>query len=184
MTCIVGVVHENNVYIAGDSAGVAGYSMMVRADEKVFKKGEFLMGFTTSFRMGQLLRYKMDIPYHKPGVDTYEYMVTEFVEAARKCLKDGGFTRTESGEEFGGTFLVGYRGELFRIEGDFQVGKTLEKFDAVGCGHAIATGSLYSTKLSRQPVDRVIEALKASEQFSAGVRAPFNVVSTLDSDEK
>ena len=61
MTCIVGLVHEGVVYIGGDSAGVGGMSLTVRADEKVFQNGEFLMGFTTSFRMGQLLRYSLKL---------------------------------------------------------------------------------------------------------------------------
>ncbi len=54
MTAIVGLVHNATVYIGGDSAGVSGYSMTVRADSKVFTIGPYLMGFTTSFRMGQL----------------------------------------------------------------------------------------------------------------------------------
>ena len=66
MTCIVGLVHEGVVYIGGDSAGVAGLSLVVRADEKVLRNGDFLMGFTTSFRMGQLLRYKLDPPRRHP----------------------------------------------------------------------------------------------------------------------
>ncbi|KOR88769.1 hypothetical protein [Paenibacillus solani] len=180
MTCIVGLVDDGKVYIGGDSAGVAGLSLTIRADEKAFRKGEFIMGFTSSFRMGQLLRYKLDIPYHKPELDTYEYMVTEFVEAVRRCLKDGGYSRNDSGEESGGTFLVGYRGELFMIENDFQVGRPAAVYDAVGCGSEIAKGSLFSsgrlTDLS--PVERIRDALRAAEQFSAGVRGPFVIVST------
>jgi ATP-dependent protease HslVU (ClpYQ) peptidase subunit len=180
LTCIVGLVDEGKVYIGGDSAGVAGLSLTVRADEKIFKNGEFVMGFTSSFRMGQLLRFKLDIPYHKPGLDTYEYMVTEFVEAVRKCLKEGGYARTENGEESGGTFLVGYRGELFTIEEDYQVGRSAADYDAVGCGDNVAKGSLFSTgRLSDlSPYDRIRDALYAAEQFSAGVRRPFSILST------
>jgi hypothetical protein len=36
MTCIVGLVDKGDVYIGGDSAGVAGLSLSIRADEKVF----------------------------------------------------------------------------------------------------------------------------------------------------
>ena len=39
MTCIAGLVDSNgDIYIGGDSAGVAGYDLTIRADEKVFKK--------------------------------------------------------------------------------------------------------------------------------------------------
>ncbi|WP_416149491.1 hypothetical protein ACM26V_00380 [Salipaludibacillus sp. HK11] len=178
MTCIVGIVgKDGRVHLGGDSAGVAGYSITVRADEKVFKKGEFIMGFTSSFRMGQLLRYKLDIPYHKPNVDTYEYMVTEFVESLRKCLKEGGFSKNDSGEESGGTFLVGYKGDLFYVGDDFQVGRYSLSYGAVGCGQEIANGSLYSN-IDKEPIERIKESLMAAQQFSGGVREPFVIVST------
>ena len=75
MTCIVGLVHEGVVYIGGDSAGVARLSLTVRADEKVFRNSDFLMGFTTSFRMGQLLRYSLKPPRRHPADDINQYMV-------------------------------------------------------------------------------------------------------------
>lgn len=178
MTCISALVHEGKVYIGGDSAGVGGYNLTVRADDKVFIKDDFIMGFTSSFRMGQLLRYKLETPYHKPEIDSYEYMVTEFVEAVRQCLKDGGYSQNNNGEETGGTFLVGYRGELFMIDNDFQVGKPLIGYDAIGCGEDIAKGSLFSTRnMQEAPDARILESLKAAEQFSAGVRGPFKVLS-------
>lgn len=62
MTCIVGLVDKGSIYMGGDSAGVAGLSVTTRADEKVFLNGPFIMGFTTSFRMGQILRYKFVPP--------------------------------------------------------------------------------------------------------------------------
>ena len=110
MTCIVGLVHEGSVYIGGDSAGVAGYGLTVRADEKVFTNGDFVMGFTSSFRMWQLLRYSLKPPKYHPDVDLIEYMVTAFVNAVRECLKTGGYAKKDKEEETAGTFLVGFRG--------------------------------------------------------------------------
>ncbi len=174
MTCIAGLVHEGQVYIGGDSAGVGRLFLTVRADQKVFRNGPFLMGFTTSFRMGQLLRYSFNPPAHHPDTDTYKYMVTEFIDAVRKCLKSGGYARKDKEEELGGTFLVGYKGRLFNIEDDYQVGEAAIGFDAVGCGQDIALGSLYST-VGLEPEARIKKALEAAERFSAGVRSPFVV---------
>ena len=87
MTCIVGLVHGDSVYLGGDSAGVDWYSLTVRADPKVFVNRGFAMGFTTSFRMGQLLRFKFVPPPVPEGKDPYEYMVTDFVEGVRTCLR-------------------------------------------------------------------------------------------------
>ena len=178
MTAIAGLVHEGKVYIGGDSAGVAGLDLHLRADPKVFTVGEFVIGYTSSFRMGQLLRFAFTPPFHKPDVDAYRYMVTEWVDAVRQCFKNGGYATTKDGAEVGGTFLVGYRGRLFFIGNDYQVGEVADGFSAVGCGDNQCLGALYATKDAKmKPEARIELALSAAERFSAGVRGPFVVVS-------
>lgn len=172
MTCIVGLIANDTIYMGADSAGVAGSSLQVRADQKVFVKGEFIMGFTTSFRMGQLLRYKLQIPNYQKGIDIFEYMVTSFIEAVRICLRDGGFAEKKEEKEKAGTFLVGFQGRLFRIENDYQVCETLLPYNATGCGEDIALGVLFANG-HLKPEERILQALEAAEQFSSGVRRPF-----------
>lgn len=173
MTCIVSLVDKGTIYMGGDSAGVnrTSLNITVRLDEKVFKNGPFLMGGTTSFRMLQLLRYKFAPPKQTTNQDDMQYMVTDFVDAAQKCLVDGGFGSKSSG----GQFLVGYKGVLYTIDSDFQVGISKDQFDTVGCGADLSLGSLFSTK-GKKPEDRIIKALEAAAAFSAGVCAPFIVL--------
>lgn len=175
MTAIVGVVSGDEVHIGGDSAGVAGMSLTVRADSKVFTNGPYVMGFTTSFRMGQLLRYALAPP--EPDGDLERFMATKFVDAVREALKAGGWAMKENEREEGGTFLVGVYGRLFCIQDDYQVGEAADGFAAIGCGDEIALGALYATARSRMsPRRRVQLALEAAERFSAGVRGPFAYV--------
>ena len=101
MTCIVGIEDGGRVIIGGDSAGVGGYSLTTRADEKVWVSGEFAFGFTTSFRMGQLLRYKFTPPAFPEGIDLDAYMATVFVDSVRQTMKDGGYAATNNGRERG-----------------------------------------------------------------------------------
>ncbi len=180
MTCIVGIETPSGVIVGGDSAGVAGYDLSVRADEKVFSRigggAKWVFGFTSSFRMGQLIRYSLRLPQvPKRAGDLDKFMVTKFIDALRKGYSDGGWLRTDDDVESGGTFLVGVRGRLFNIAGDFQVGKTACGYDAVGCGDAYAKGVLYATP-RMAPEKRVRLALESAEQFSAGVRAPFHII--------
>ncbi len=80
MTCIVGIETDKGVVIGGDSAGVSGLGLTVRADEKVFARGPFVMGFTSSFRMGQLLRYgALDPDLRKAYDDPDRFMCTTAV---------------------------------------------------------------------------------------------------------
>jgi ATP-dependent protease HslVU (ClpYQ) peptidase subunit len=172
MTAIVGLVQSGTVYIGGDSAGVAGLNLTVRADTKVFRKKRYLFGFTTSFRMGQLIRYSLTVP--KPSGDLDAFMSTTFVDAVRECLKTGGWASRENEREEGGTFLVGVRGQLFTIYDDYQVARAADDFAAVGSGDQIALGALYATAgADLSPRRRVLKALAAAERFSAGVRGPF-----------
>src|SRR3546814_12347333 len=99
-------------------------------------------------------------------------MVRDVVEAVRKCLKSGGFATREKEAEAVGTFLVGFKGRLFEIADDYQVGESVSNFAACGCGHELALGSFFSTP-KMKAVDRVRLALEAAEAFSAGVRYPF-----------
>lgn len=180
MTCIVAIKKDGVVYMGADSAGVGGYSMRVRSDPKIYRNGAFLFGFTTSFRMGQLLAHAFEPPTHYTHDGSVEkFMATKFVDAVRKCLKDGGFASKDKEEERGGVFLVGYEGRIFRIDCDYQVGESAHDFEAVGCGEDIAMGALWSlTGYKVDPVLMLKTALKAAEQFSAGVRGPFLMVSS------
>jgi ATP-dependent protease HslVU (ClpYQ) peptidase subunit len=178
VTCIAGVVHGGQVFIGGDSAGVGpGWDLTVRADEKVFQNGAFLFGFTTSFRMGQLLRYVLTPPIPHEGQDVDRFMVGDFVNAVRTCLKDGGFATKDKEQEGGGTFLIGYRGRLYVIHDDYQVARPVNAYAAAGSGNSFALGSLFSTE-GQPPEERVRTALSAAEAHSAGVRGPFLVLST------
>lgn len=176
MTCIVGLVDNGNVYLGGDSAGVAGLSISIRADEKVFVNGPFIMGFTTSFRMGQLLRYKFVAPIQQTDQTDMAYMVTDFIDSLRKTFGNNGFGKLhEKDNNEGGTFLVGYNGVLYTIQEDFQVGVPHLQYDSVGCGSDLALGSLYSSK-DKKPMERLKLALEAATQFNAGVSPPYHYV--------
>jgi ATP-dependent protease HslVU (ClpYQ) peptidase subunit len=176
MTCVVGIIHQGAIYMGADSAGVAGLELQRRADAKVFVKTDLLFGFTSSFRMGQLLRYSLSIPKRHPDKDVMEFLTTEFVDALRGCLKGGGFARKDSEVEQAGVFLLGYAGRLFRIEGDYQVAELLQPFHACGCGESYAMGAMYATP-GMPPRARIELALRAAEEHSAGVRGPFRVES-------
>ena len=176
MTCIVGLVEGGDVWVAGDSAGVAEWDMMVRADAKVFRNGPMIFGFTSSFRMGQLLRHALVVPAHDPALTDEGYLATVFIDAVRELLKSRGFAEKKNQQESGGTFVLGYNGRVYSVHDDYQVCESRDGFLAVGCGKQIAHGALYALRSSGLSAPRRLQvALEAAERFSAGVRAPFVV---------
>jgi ATP-dependent protease HslVU (ClpYQ) peptidase subunit len=179
MTCIVGLRDGGRVILGGDSAGTAGHQSQVRGDRKVFANGPYVMGFTSSFRMGQLLQFALTPP-EPPRRGLLGFMVTDFVDAVRDCLKAGGYAERDNEVESAGTFLVGVRGHLFTIEDDYQVGIPDSGYAAVGSGDDLALGALYVTSSSDlTPEQRVHAALMASAAHNATVRAPFHLVATV-----
>lgn len=150
---------------------VGGLSIRTRADEKVFKNGDMLFGYTSSFRMGQLLRYSLVIPEQSRRKDDYRYMCTDFIGAVINLFENKKFAKTSNGEISGGTFLVGYKGNLYSVENDSQVAVPALNSEAVGCGVGIALGALHALHNNKmKPRDRIIKTLEAATEFSAGVR--------------
>ncbi len=176
MTCIVGYIDKKNkkMYMGGDSAGASGSWSTSRKDEKVFIKGKMLFGFTSSFRMGQLIRYSFSIPEKDENMTDYEYMCTKFIDALRKTFKDGGYSKINNNTETGGTFLVAFNGELYNIEDDFQVGMTRLNYDSCGCGYKTAVGALFERH--GEPKKLIDIALSAASYFSGWVKPPFNII--------
>jgi len=176
MTCIVGLVSDGHVYMGADSASVSLNQLTCRPTRirKLFRRGPFLIGYTTSFRMGQLLEHWLEVPEQSSSQSDQEYMVKEFVEAARELLKKKGFSTVDSNVESGGTFLVGYHGCLYTMHEDFQIGAMADDFDSVGCGYQFALGALAASP-HLKPQNRIRKALEVAAHFSAGVTGPFHV---------
>jgi ATP-dependent protease HslVU (ClpYQ) peptidase subunit len=174
MTCIVGLVHRGSVYIGGDSASVQGWTSRVTRLPKVFRRGPFLIGYTTSFRMGQLLQFGLEARPQRDDEDDMEFMVTEVAERVRQLLKERGVAKVESNAESGGQFLIGYRGRLFSVQQDFQVNEMADGYDAVGSGAEYALGAIRALDRS-PPQSRLKRALEISAHFNMGVSGPFFV---------
>lgn len=174
MTCVVGLVRSGKVYIGVDSAAVSGWTRRPSLVKKVFRRGPFLIGYTTSFRMGQLLEHHLEVPPQRDGQSDMSYMVKDLIEHARLLLKEKGFSKVEANTETGGQFLVGYRSNLYSIDSDFQVGQVADGFDAIGSGSDFALGAMRALGTT-PPTRRLRRALEVAAHFNMGVCPPFYI---------
>ena len=177
MTCIVGLKANHTVWIGGDSATATSYRSHVSLCRKVFERGDFLIGGTTSWRMLQLLQYELTIPVLPRKMTQEElhgWMVKEFVKAVRDCLTAGGFATKDKEQETGGSFLIGVSGRLFGIESDYQVAEYDEGYISCGSGMELALGALHITP-NLKPRERLRLALEASAHHNPFVRPPFTI---------
>ena len=179
MTCIVGMIHKGKVWMGGDSAGTAGnMNQRIRKDKKVFIKVDFLIGFCGSFRMGDLLKHTFEIPNAKGVTDPDGFMVNQFVDALRECLEnENKRAGLQGNEKLYPSILVGFKGRLYNVEGDYQCGRPEDGFDSVGSGSSVAIGAMHGTKSIKNPEKRITAALEAAARNDAAVRPPFHILS-------
>lgn len=184
MTAIAGIIDDRRgiVYIGADSAAVGGSTITQRATPKVFKNrfrggASFIAGFTTSFRMGDLIRFN-EFKATYSGEDPLEFLVTKFVPELRKLFSSNGWMKEDDKREKGGTFLMGFQGELFTIDSDFQVAANGERYGACGSGEDYTLGALWALeRYEEDALTQLVIALHAAEQHNVNVRGPFNVLS-------
>jgi len=179
MTCIVGFKTRDKVYIGGDTLGSGGQSGTVRKDGKVFRNKDMIFGFTSSYRMGQLLRYVFTPPAHPEGEDDMTYLVKRFVPEVIDCFSKGQFLTKSSDAISGGTFLFGYRGELYKIYSDMQVAISTLPYEACGCGEEYAKGAMgvLVNSIHLDPEEIITKALEITTVHSTGVGGSFEIIS-------
>jgi ATP-dependent protease HslVU (ClpYQ) peptidase subunit len=178
MTCIVGVETGTSVIIGGDSSSTDGFITVSQATPKVFVNNGYLIGFTTSWRMGQLLQYVLQPVSPPDDTDLTGFMVTEFIPAVRECLTENGWTLQENNRDQGGKFLVGVRNQLFMVDDDFHVSRSTDGIGACGSGEYVSLGALWATRDLMGPKERVRLALETAARYTNGVVGPFILKST------
>lgn len=177
MTAIVGLLHDGKILMGGDSAGSNGYMVEIRSDPKVFVNAGFAMGYTGSFRAGQLLQYVFSPPDKIASEDNMTYMIKRFVPEVKGVFSAHGIQKTVHEICSGEQFLVGHEGDLYNIGEDYQVARCVNKYAAVGSGEATALGSLHTTEgTGMDPAERVTKALEAAAFHIVSVSGPFHIV--------
>ena len=186
MTAIVALIHENKVLLGGDAAASEDKSGIIfqRVDPKVFKVGQYGIGFVDSFRMGQILQYNWTPPIYKPTAgykNLDKFLRTRFIESVKETFKENGYGNqapgTEDGDE-GGVFIIAVQGSgrIFVMDTDFHIGEADVPYMAEGAGQELALGSLFSTSAVKTPRQRVRMALEAAAKFNMAVRPPFTII--------
>jgi ATP-dependent protease HslVU (ClpYQ) peptidase subunit len=187
MTCIVALSVGNKVILGGDSAASDEKSGLIlqTTDSKVFKVGQFGIGFVDSFRMGQILQYSWTPPIYKPTAafkNLDKFMRTKFVQSVKESFQEHGYGKfgtnaPEDGDE-GGIIIIAVQntGRIFIMDVDFHISEVDVQYLAEGSGQQVALGSLFSTTAIKTPRKRVRMALEAAAKFIMSVRGPFTII--------
>ena len=99
MTCIVGLKSKKTgkVYLGGDSATTKGAQRMIRAEPKVYKRGEILFGGAGNSVVSQVLSHIASDPSVVEKQDPLGYILNEFIPSFKKFLRQADQLREKDG---------------------------------------------------------------------------------------
>ena len=173
MTCIVGIAHEDIVYIGGERAAADEVSVVPLAVPKVCKKGDWVYGYAGTFGIGQL----MDMIKLPPaGEDPYITLRTVVVDKLKESISK--YSR-ENDKDSDTVWLIGAGGRLFELHhADYS---TIEvSTTAIGSGANLALGSLYTTQGWKSQEKRINVAINAAITYSPTCLGPVDLFSTFE----
>lgn len=115
MTCIIAVRNSTGqVYIGGDKAASGDQTKSISAIPKVFKKGKFYIGYTTSFLMGQLLQFNWNIPRRIEGWTDDMYIFITIRDSIIELFNKNKFgSETPGSAPSYGEFIFVYKNRIF-----------------------------------------------------------------------
>ena len=131
MTCIIAYKNKKgNVVLAGDKMGSNGYTHSTIKEPKVFKKGDFMLGYTTSFRMGQILHHLWNPPQRKVDQNHCNYIYTDVIPSFIKIFDDNKFGKDASY----GFFIMIFEGRIYEVQENMSILERERNVVSVGCG--------------------------------------------------
>jgi ATP-dependent protease HslVU (ClpYQ) peptidase subunit len=174
VTCVIGMVREGKVWLAGDSAASDGTAQITSIMErKVFLWGAMAVGFAGAFRGAQVLRYALK-PMNAAPEAPMGWLVRTFIPRLKTA-----FERHEVvGEDLIPDLLVGIGGRLFEVSSDLEVIESRDGVAAIGSGAPYALGALAAIGRSNRPDTALACALSIAERYCPGVKGPFLQVRT------
>lgn len=163
--------------LGADSIAIDPGSLLftVRQEEKLFRLGDMICGYSGSFAVGDAIKYGPPPPPREPDIDPVAYMHHTVLPAFRQSVEEANVDAAAV-DDF--RMMVGYAGRAFLIEGGLsQLGSSQDGVEACGVGDTLAIGAalaLAGEGLSQE--EWVLRALAVAEQRSAGVRGPFRTL--------
>ncbi len=176
MTAVVGYTDGTRTWVGADSLATDLFnSKSTLTSAKVFRKGRVLIGYSDSFRVGQILKHEFTVPRMVKDADQHTWAVTVFIPALEKLMRSHGLVVDNVMES---ELILGLPGRLLGVSSDFGVHEYRCGYAAVGSGGDLCLGTMFATEGSdMKPTQRIRKALQAAERFNNSVGAPFSVLS-------
>lgn len=176
MTCIIGYKTEKGTFLGADSLGSNGHTKAEYTTPKLFKVYDMVIGYTTTYRFGQILQYHMKEILVKE-MDSYNYLIKIIVPEIRRCLGEHGAKHTKDNLESGGNCIIGYKNEIYELQNDFSVLSSVNGLITVGSGEDISRGAMIALKeTTLNPEECIRKALEITSECVTSVGGTTHIL--------
>ena len=174
MSCIVAISDGKRVHMACESAATStdGDRRLI-VPNKIIKNGNYLIGFSGSIRVKQLLGPRFFTP-PKNILDFPNSLVAHLED--KKALS---FTEEQT-IMFLCNIIIAQKHKMYEILSDFQLNEPVVDYVTVGAGAHYAFGSLATTlELGGINIkERLVLALNAACLYSSDCKGPYQFYNT------
>ena len=177
MTTIIGVQYEDHCVLLADNQVTDDNGRVYRHEQmkKIAERGEFLIAGAGEVSPCDIAQHIWTPPKltAKDAKDVYHFMISKAMPSLRKCLVDNGYDfsedhdKSKDGLRF--QFIMAVGGELFDIDQDLSVIRTVEGFYTIGSGGTYALGALW---VGATPM----EAMEAASKITAFTSGPYQEI--------
>jgi ATP-dependent protease HslVU (ClpYQ) peptidase subunit len=187
MTIILAIEHQNKLYFGGDRycGNPDNNSIDLCDTPKVYAVGNVLIGICGSVKCEQILEACAKKHFTKRKNITRDWIQNSFCEILQKEMERRNvLVEAADGQKLmpdDSSFLIGVKNEIIVLLSDFSIFRSNNKFAALGIGADSAKGALHAlSEFDMDPREKILLALRASEQCCDKVRAPFDVISNCE----
>lgn len=182
MTCVLALKYidedTSKIVLATNKRGSNDSVKRTYTKPKIFKNGDFYIGYTASFYMGRLLQHTWIPPEKKPNQLDDEYLFRDVIKSLHRMFENNDFDFGAKGEPDRGTFIMVYKGRIFEVFSNMSL-LEVDTFASVGSGSEImqeAIGMYLNDGSTLDLEDMLTAAFKIVSERSCGVSDEYDML--------
>jgi len=174
VTTIIGVQYEDRCILLADNQVTDESGRIYRHPQmsKISERGDFIIAGSGEVSPCDIAQHIWNPPKltAKDSKDVYHFMIAKAMPSFRKCLTENGYDFNEdhdkSKEGLRFQFLMAVGGELFDIDQDLAVMRSMDNVYAVGSGAIYALGALHAGA-------KPMKAMEIAAKLTAFTSGPY-----------
>lgn len=174
MTTIIGVEFKDKSVLIADNQVTDDSGRIYRHPQmaKICQRGDFLIAGSGEVSPCDIAQHIWNPPKltTKDAKDVYHFMISKAMPSLRKCLEENGYNfnedhdKSKDGLRF--QFLIACGGEIFDVDQDLAVMRSMDGFYAVGSGASFALGALHAGA-------KPMKAMEIAAKLTAFTSGPY-----------